>query len=165
MKTIRVELSMASIRQAKEQIEKYANSLQQRTDELCRRLSEIGVEVAKVHVKVDTGELESKISFQRKGNAEYLVISDGNYAAFVEFGTGVIGSGTYKGELPAEWKYDVRRTPSAHDPLDPTAWYYYDEDGIRHRTQGQRAASYMAQASEAMRQKVVQIAREVFDLD
>jgi hypothetical protein len=165
MTTLQIELSAESIRKVKEQIEEYAASLPAKSDECCRRLGEIGMGAALKYVKIDTSELAGGISVQRIGNADYLVVSVGGHAAFVEFGTGVVGAGTYEGELPADWDYDLRETPEAHDPNDPTAWYYYDEDGIRHKTRGQKAASYMAKSSEEMRQKVLEIAKEVYAFD
>lgn len=165
MSAAKVELSQESVRRLKEGIAAYAGSLRQRCDELCRRLSAIGVEAAVAHAKVDTGELASGISFRRVGGADYLVVSEGPYAAFVEFGTGVVGAGSYDGGLPEGWQYDARRTPEAHDTDDPSRWYYYDEDGRLRSTRGQRASSYMAKAAEDMRQRVLSVAKEVFSFD
>lgn len=165
MKTLQIELSAESIRKAREQIEEYAASLPAMSEEFARRLSEIGMDAALTHVKIDTSELAGGISVQRIGDADYIVVSVGGHAAFVEFGTGVVGSGTYEGELPSDWDYDTRETPEAHDTQDPTAWYYYDADGVRHRTRGQQAASYMAKSAEDMRQQVLEIAKEVFAFD
>lgn len=165
MKTLQIVLSADSIRKAKEQIEEYAASLPSMSEEFCRRLGEIGLDTALTHVKIDTNALAAGISVQRIGEADYLVVSVGGHAAFVEFGTGVVGAGTYEGELPADWDYDLRETPEAHDPDDPTAWYYYDDDGTLHKTRGQKAASYMAKSAEEMRQKVLEIAKEVYAFD
>ena len=73
-----------------------------------------------------------------------------------------VGQGTYPGELPKGWGYDTRRTPEAHDPADPTLWYYYDRDGDLRCTRGRVASGYMLAASGEMRRKVLEIAREVF---
>lgn len=156
-------LSVASVRAAREKVERYVESFDPRLDTLCRKLVELGVEVAVANVPVDTGDLRSSIRLERRGERCYLVAARNGHAAFVEFGTGVVGQGTYQGELPDGWGYDERRTPEAHDPIDPTIWYYRDPvDGEVHRTRGRRAAHYMLRADEAMRQKVIETAREAW---
>lgn len=164
MSELRVELSTESVARARDEVRRYAESLPDRFDELCSRLAEVGVEAAAAHVKVDAGRLQSDISARRLGKGHWLVLSVGDYAAFVEFGTGVVGDGTYEGDTPPGWQYDSRQTPEAHDPDDPTLWYYYDEEGRLRSTRGQAASSYMAKAAEEMRQKVLPIAKEVFAL-
>ncbi len=159
---IPLELSVDSVADAVKRVNAYGKSVEAKCDEFTRRLVELGVEVAKVTVRKDTGELESGIRFEKVADGEYLVISEGEYAIFVEFGTGVIGQGTYPGELPAGYGYDERRTPAAHDPIDPTKWYYRDRYGAIRSTRGQTANAYMAASAEQMRQAVLKTAKEVF---
>ena len=155
-------LSSSSIGEAVRRLEAYRSSLPSKVDELLRKLCEAGVDAAVSVVPKDTGELASSIRYERRGDGDYLVVADSEYAAFVEFGTGVVGSGTYPGDLPSGWAYDERRTPEAHDPDDPARWYYYDRDGRLRSTRGRQAAGYMLAASEDMRAKALRIAREVF---
>lgn len=156
-------LSRESVRAAIDQLERYSTDIDRRLDRLCRELVELGCEVAVRNVPVDTGDLKSDIRTERRGEAAYLVIVTNDHAAFVEFGTGVVGQGTYEGQLPASWGYDERRTPEAHDPIDPTIWYYRDPaDGEVHWTRGRRAAHYMLRADEAMRARALELAREAF---
>lgn len=158
-----ISLDSGSISEAVAALEAYASKFEARLDQLCRRLAEMGVDVAVANVPVDTGELKSSIFLERRGDADYLVVADNGHAAFVEFGTGVVGQGTYAGDLPGSWGYDERRTPEAHDPIDPTKWYYRDpKTGIRRGTRGHAAQPYMLPASDAMRQAVLTTAREVF---
>lgn len=159
---IQLGLDAASIDAAIKQVNACGKSLEAKCDELSKRLSEYGVEIAKITVRKDTGELEGGIGFEKVADGEYLVVSEGEYAMFVEFGTGVVGQGTYPGELPAGYSYDERRTPAAHDPNDPTKWYYRDRDGIVRSTRGQTASAYMATSAEQMRQAIIATAKEVF---
>lgn len=159
---IPLELSVDSVAAAVKQARAYGRSLDAKCDELARRLADIGVEIAKVTVRKDTGELESGIGSEKVADGKYLVVSEGDYAIFVEFGTGVVGQGTYPGELPAGYGYDERRTPAAHDPRDPTRWFYRDRDGFVRSTRGQTANAYMAASAEEMRQAVLRTAKEVF---
>ena len=158
-----VPLSGPGIKAAVAELRAYSASLDGKADRLCERLAEEGVNAAVAAVRVDTGNLRDGIYYQRAGKGQFLVMSTGEYCWFVEFGTGVVGQGTYEGNLPESWSYDERRTPEAHDPNDPTRWFYYDDkDGGLRSTRGQTANGYMAQAAEEMRQKVLRIAREVF---
>lgn len=159
---IPLELSARSVAEAVRAVDGYAGSLAPKCRTLCKRLAEAGVEAAVADVRKDTGELAAGIHVEEFGDSSYLVVSDGDHAAFVEFGTGVVGRGTYPGELPAEWGYDERRTPSAHDEKDPTRWYYRDREGAVRSTRGQTANAYMAGASDQMRARALAIAREVF---
>ena len=157
-----IGLSAESVRAAVKEIAAYSASFDGKCDELCKRLAEIGVDGAVAAVRKDTGDLAGGIRFERVGDREYLVVSDGDYAAFVEFGTGVVGQGTYPGDLPDGYGYDERRTPAAHDPVDPTKWYYRDREGVVRSTRGQTANAYMASSAQEMRQAVLTTAREVF---
>lgn len=159
---ISLGLSIDSVAAAIKQVNAYGKSLEAKCDELARRLVELGVDVAKVTVRKDTGDLESGIRFEKVADGEYLLISEGEYAIFVEFGTGVVGQGTYPGELPPGYTYDERRTPAAHDPIDPTKWYYRDREGRIRSTRGQTANAYMATSAEEMRQAILMTAKEVF---
>lgn len=155
-------LSVDSVKAARVKVDSYADSLEAKCDEFARRLAELGVDVVKATVRKDTGDLESGIGTEKLGDGDYLVVSVGEYAIFVEFGTGVVGQGTYPGELPEGYGYDERRTPAAHDPIDPTKWYYRDRDGTVRSTRGQTANAYMAEGAERMRQAVLETAKEVF---
>lgn len=164
MRTVELELSRSSVRAAIDELRAIEADLAERCDRFCERLSDIGVDVAASVVREDTGELRSGIYAESDGPGSWLVVSTGAYAAFVEFGTGVVGQGTYPGKTPPGWGYDERRTPEAHDSTDPTRWYYYDREGNLGTTRGQTANAYMATAADAMRQRALDIAREVFEL-
>lgn len=164
MRALKLELSHSSIRAAIDELAAIEADLAERCDRFCERLAGLGVDVATSVVREDTGELRSGIYAESGGPGSWLVVSAGAYAAFVEFGTGVVGQGTYPGKTPPGWGYDERRTPEAHNPADPTRWYYYDRDGNLGTTRGQTANAYMATAADAMRQQALDIAREVFEL-
>lgn len=157
-----ISLSEQSVDSAIRQLQRYLDSLEAKTDELCARLAEECADAARANAPVDTGWLQAGISVEKRGDASYEVVSEGEYAAFVEFGTGVVGQGTYPGELPAGYGYDERRTPSAHDPMDPEAWFYYDRYGVRRRTKGHAAQPYMLDSAEYARSLVAETAKEVF---
>lgn len=155
-------LSAESVRAALQALDAYKAGLPAKVDRFCRLMAEQGCETAIATVRKDTGELMSSIRVEQAGQAAYLVVADSDHAAFVEFGTGVVGEGTYPGDLPGSWGYDERRTQAAHDAADPTIWYYYDAQGRRRKTRGQTANGFMLAGSEAMRAAMLPVAREVF---
>ncbi len=78
------------------------------------------VEHARRNVTVRSGELQDSIGpGEIKDDGKRItgsVVATAGHAAFEEFGTGLIGAGTYPGELPQEnvpitgsWDYDYRR--------------------------------------------------------
>jgi len=160
---MRVALSQSSVRNAIKEVRRYQGSLPSKLDRALATLAEIGVSTAQGTVRSSMGNVAAAIRFEKAGSACYLVISDDEEAAFAEFGTGVMGEGTYPGELPPEFAgYDLRWTPAAHDPDQPEKWYYYDEEGRRRSTWGQTADAYMFAGSEVMKQMVVPVFKDVF---
>lgn len=77
-----------------------------------REGAEAVVEEAQAIVPVDTGDLHASIhvaSLELVGTSvSATVTADSPHAAFVEYGTGIRGEGTYMGDLPADWQYDYK---------------------------------------------------------
>ena len=74
------------------------------------RLCQIGEDEAKAKVHVDTGELRDSITHnvkQTKLKIKGTVSAGTDHAMFQEFGTGVIGNGTYPGDSSG-WVYDYK---------------------------------------------------------
>ena len=161
-------LSASSVRAARERIQRYAADLPGKVDELCQRLAEIGVQAAVTALHDadahETGELESSIKVEREGARDYLVVTYCGYAVYVEFGTGVVGAGVpYPGNRPEHITGPLSRTTKARED---GSWVYWDDRQGRFRiTKGQRPAGFLAQATVEMRQKVREVAREVFGVD
>lgn len=153
---IRLGLDAKSIDSAIKQLATYRKSVDAKVDELCERLADEGMEVAKVSIRHDeSGELRNSFSVEKVGDAHYLVVNSAPYAVYVEFGTGVVGAGgDYRGERP-EWA----GSPNG----EKEAWVYFDEKQGRFRiTDGQAPQAFMAQGAEAMRNRMIGIAKEVF---
>ena len=91
---------------------------------------------AKELAPVDTGDLAGSIHMQVKASGDELqgrVYTNKEYAAYVEFGTGVTGNGTYPYKVKGlNLKYSNK------------GWAYYDEDKDEWiYTNGQEAQPYM----------------------
>lgn len=105
---------------------------------------------AKALAPADTGLLRESIHMQVKdtGNAvEGRVYTNVEYAAYVEFGTGIKGNGTYPYQiegLSLEYK--------------DKGWVYYDEDKEKKiYTTGQKAQPYMYPALKENEKTIKQI--------
>lgn len=152
-----VPLSKDGIRLAVREVEAYRARLAAREQQFVRRVAEIGLLAAR-SAPVDTGELQGSITLEKIGPSHYAIVADSDHAAYVEFGTGVVGEGTYP-ETPQGWEYN-RDSPHKDDTGEWTFWW--GERGFWMRTRGHAAQPFMLPAAEAMRNAVPRIAREVF---
>lgn len=153
---LKVELSASSLSAARERLEEYIASLPLKADEGARLIADAGEAQAKASAPVETGALRLSIQSERWGEGDYRVTArsvDGNghsYAAFAEFGTGVVGaSAGYPGALPDGYGYGEGLTPKAHQG---DGWWFDHPDDGRTFTRGQAGKHYMADAAAAMRQ-------------
>ena len=161
-KVIKMSLSTSSIRDGIQELKAFRKSLDNKKGELLKRLGEIGVREASVRftTAMYDGVNDSHVSLETTDNG-YKIVASGHAVAFIEFGSGVyhntgdpypnprpegiVGIGEYgKG-------YGKRQT-----------WVYRDEAGEKVFTHGNPAAMPMWYASEEMRSKITQIAKEVF---
>lgn len=164
MKELTISLSEDSLKAAQRWVSSYAASLDARLDDVCKELAEVGEKSAKAHAPADHGLLESSIHTvpDKRGYRVVADAVDGHghaYAAFVEFGTGVVGSGTYPGDLPAGYSYDSGRSPWAHEG---DGWFYWSDNAHDYVfTEGHAAQPFMLPAMADMRARVAQAARRL----
>lgn len=137
------------------------NAYKEKVDGLEEKVTKIacdkGVEYAKQNVAdmgaIDTGALESSIHADVKGNTG-KVIADAPHAAFVEFGTGVVGAGSsHPNPALAGWKYDVNEHGEK-------GWWYPGDDGKLHWTKGMPSRPFMYSAGVQVEDRVYDIAKE-----
>ena len=158
-RVIKFGLSVSEIDRAIKEIEKYEREFKKNIDLMLERLVESGVEIARNEVislgAFDSGKLAGSISsVMYVENNRGLIITNCDYAAFVEFGTGVVGSNSPHPTMP--WDYDVNSHGEA-------GWVYYDEEQGRFRwTKGMPSRPFMYNTAKGLETKVVEIAREVF---
>lgn len=70
--------------------------------------------------------------------ATQRLINNCFYAAFVEYGTGVVGKGTHP--LAKNYAYDTNEHGN-------NGWFFYDDEGNIHWTRGMKAHAYMYHAA------------------
>lgn len=172
-KTLKADLSISSIRNLQKELEKYKDSLTYKCRELAERLSERGVEIARVQIAdldaIFTGELIQSLHSEYKGSTPYgaifAVVTDSKHAAFVCFGTGQRGEDKpYPYPLPegVSWDYNVGKTIRQNAVTGRYYWFYPGQDGKWHYTEGMPARPFMYLTSMELIREVPKIAKEVF---
>lgn len=158
---IRMTLDPQSISRAIREVERYENELKRKINLLLTRLAEDGANIARVSVAemnaVETGALLESIQgyFDPKRGVG-IVEAGSKYAIYVEFGTGVVGEGTYTGDSVYEWVYDI----NGHGE---DGWTYFNaNDGRFYHTTGQVSRPFMSMTARELSNEVEQVAMEVF---
>ena len=155
------------------ELEKYRDDLSHKMDMLIRRLNEEGVHYAKIYIsQMDwygtLGWISSQInSFYDATSHKGVIKIDDSRAAFVEFGTGIVGSTSpHPGELFG-WEYNTmghgasgwlypttERDPNPNKTIRNGKLYAW--------TAGMPSRPFMYDAGIHLELVVDQIAREVF---
>lgn len=159
MKKITIQLSETSIKAAIKDLEKYKREIGAKAKTLVQRLVEAGVEIAKQEVLTlgafDSGELHDSLDgLMYTDGTHGIIFTNCGHAAFVEFGTGVVGAASPHPTMP--WAYDTQNHGDK-------GWVYYDEKQGRFRwTKGMPSRPYMYLTARQLEEKVGEIARDVF---
>ena len=173
MAEITVPLSRKGISDAKKFLLDYKkNVLQQKLRLFVERLAQEGVKIAKANITtfdaIFTGELLNSIheesGVSTKDTAIFYVVADSEHAVWVEWGTGQLGSeAPYPYPFPegVEWNYNTGKTIFEISP-GQYGWFYPMPDGTWRFTQGMPARPFMYETAIDLRQRMVQIAKEVF---
>lgn len=167
-----------SVENAISELNDYYEQLEERCKRLVMKLAEYGAEVAKaiiVDLPYSTGDLENSI-FAIYDEKEHcaLLKADSEHAVFVEFGTGLIGEGTYTNSdylAVAEengWEGYFVGGDEGCEFLSSTGrygWVTVMNNGKYYFTEGQEAKHFMDDASRAMQEKFNEIVQQVFKND
>ena len=153
MPIIHVELSSAGLDSAIAELKEYQRKVEALGEKVVKRLADEGAENARELASfmnaVDTGELVGSIRGEVEGSTGYVRATAG-HAAYVEFGTGVVGA---RSPHPGgSWVYDI----NAHGD---EGWYYY-KNGGKHWTRGMPSRPYMWDTAEMMAQAVPNVVAE-----
>jgi len=173
-KKIKMRLSTSSIRNAIEELEVYRDSIEEKTYLLGKRLSELGVDIAKTKVveldAVFTGELRDSISSIEKsckdGKNVFAIKANSKHAIFVEVGTGIIGaSSPYPGKLPVTYaqgkSFTTLEKPFGKYPAGTYGWFY-ERDGKVYFTEGMPSRPFMYETGMEIGELVVNEAKKIF---
>ena len=170
MKKIQVTLSLDGIEQAIKELNDYAKEVEVKTRLLVTKLMDFGADIARVKIvslgAVDTGELLSSVDgyYSPLLNAGFIRVTS-DHAAFIEFGTGVVGEAIPHPNAEylakAGWAYAVGSTIfTTKDGL--TGWIYPKDDGTFEFTVGNESRPFMYETALELQREFPRIAREVF---
>ena len=153
MPIIHVELSAAGLDAAIAELKEYQQKVEGLGVKVVKRLAADGAanarELASFMNAVDTGELVGSIVGEASGENGSIKATAG-HAAYVEFGTGVVGAGS---PHPIGWAYDV----NGHGD---EGWHYIGDDGHLHWTKGMPSRPYMYDTARMMAEAVPDIVAE-----
>lgn len=157
MKTITIELSKESCKDALKELKKYEREIKPKLDEVCRRLAEIGKQeaIAVVDaVRLSDGNAVERIDVERTDNG-YKIVMEGEDVYFIEFGTGDGVDAHYDTSVPVAWgTWSVEHSQM----LWNKGFWYYDNE----RYTGTTAYMPMYYAGKAMREALPKVMNEVF---
>lgn len=166
MRTIQVDLSKSSIRNAIKQLEEYNKSLLDKNDLFVKKLAQLGVDIAEQQIAMADGDSNKyhdiRIIPHSFGNYSQATIRlDGEDILFIEFGSGIHYNPTDP-EHASKFGYGVGTYPGQTHAFDTDGWWYRDSIGDKHHSYGTRATSPMLKASNVIINEVRRIAREVY---
>ena len=170
-KILTANLSVSSIRQLQKNLEKYKDGLTYKATLLAERLSERGVEIARVQIAdldaIFTGELIQSLHSEYKGSTPYgaifAVVTDSEHAAFVCFGTGIVGKESpYPYELPEGVTWDYASGKTIRQLADGRYGWLYPRDGKWYFTEGMPSRPFLHNTAMELREIVEKTAKEIF---
>ena len=157
---IKFLLDEKEINRAIREVAKFRKEFLEKCNRLIEALTDEGVEIAKLKVAeldaVYTGELMNSIDGYYSPTYNVGIIKAvAYYAAYVEFGTGVVGSQSPHPN-PNGWQYDV----NAHGD---EGWVYYDDESGKFRwTKGFKSRPFMYNTARQLEKECKRISQEVF---
>lgn len=163
-RVISFDLSPGGIAYAINEIERFKKDFITACNELIKQLTGAGTRAAQYALMsygaAYTGNLIDSLGAGARFDADSrtgIVRTDCEYAAYVEFGTGIIGEGDHPDAGRAGWSYDINHHGES-------GWYYVarNRDGLVHWTQGEPAKPFMYNAFINVRSLTPQYTAVVF---
>lgn len=161
MKIVIDPFDQNSIKKAVSLVKQYKRDFLAKEKIFVQRLAEIGVSVATSgFATADYDGIKDVQVTMTQSGASAKVIAYGETVGFIEFGTGV--------RYP-EWDNSgMEYTPPKHGTYgkgqgkNPKGWYFSNGKGSAQHTYGNQPAEAMRTARDMMKERIVQIAREVW---
>lgn len=153
-KVYNINLSERGIKELQNGLKEYEKWLKKKSDELCKRLADMGAQKAEVNFAAAyyDGNEDHEITVEPIDGG-YAVKASGNTVLFVEFGTGLIGyghpepNGMGPGTYPGEGHWD-----------DPDGWWYAHGK----HSHGNPPNMPMYSTVKELEQELERVVREVF---
>lgn len=165
MKKFKTDLSYDGIGKLIDELTEYKKSLDDKCNEIVRRLEEMGVERAKALCPVDTGEAKDSIVGYVDEGEHIATIIAGSHCIYIEFGTGVIGKGSP--HPSPEWLAFMKWAYGSGGTIfttksGKTGWYYPADDGSWKFTEGMPSRPFMYETVQFLKKQSTRVAKEVF---
>lgn len=162
---IRFSFSTESINNAIKRLEEYKEEFAYKNELFVQRLANIGLTVARAKVVSVKGDANTNVLFEVKLDSfgsfkQARIKMSGEDVLFIEFGAGIHYNPTDH-PLANEFGYGVGTYPGQTHAYDDY-WFYVDEDGVKHMSQGTEAAMPMYEATLEIIKQIRTIAKEVF---
>ena len=158
-KVYTIDLSTSGIEELKKNLTDYNKWLKKKSEELCRRLAELGVQKAEIYfgTAIYDGIYDFEVHCEPT-ECGYVVKASGEKILFIEFGSGLIGDG-----YPPEESNGM--TPGSYSDTigkghwnDPNGWYY--EHGKKSR--GNPPNMPMYKSMKEVELEIGRVVKEVF---
>lgn len=159
MKKITITLDPSSVEDAIKEIKAYRDEFNRKLVAFAKAIAERGVEIAKLQIvelgAFDSGTLAGSIAMRIEGN-KGIIFTNCPWAAYVEIGTGIVGSANPHPTMP--WAYNVNN----HEK----GWVYYDERRGQFRfTSGMPSRPFMYLTAQQLQREAGEIAKQFFGGD
>lgn len=155
-----IDITLDELEKGMKQILLYKKEFVEKANFFLQYLCKTGVDIARVKVMkykaVDTLQLATGLDFRvLVSGKEAIIVTNCGYAAYVEFGTGIMGE-ISSHPIPGVWRYDIKHHGD-------NGWVYYDERKKTFKwTQGMMAKPFFYETANVLGQRTRQLAREVF---
>ncbi len=167
-KTIKMNLSAGSIQNAVKELQRYKQSLISKNDLFVQRLAEVGIPVINANIAAAQGDSDKNHNTYIKLNSfgsysRAVLVVEGADLLMIEFGAGIhynTPAGTSPHPKGQELGYTIGSYGKGHGAED--YWYYQAETGESVRSYGTESTMPVYKASVEIRQKIREIAKEVF---
>lgn len=122
-----VGLSASGINELLSAIQNYQRWLERKTEELCQRLAEYGVQIANIGFQgsiYDGSSGDWTVTIEDRGSLQKAVVARGATVLFIEFGTGVV----YPDSHPEAAKNGMIRGTYGKGHGKQETWGFYGDD-------------------------------------
>lgn len=159
MYSINLVLNENSFEKASDELLQYAIKLEYCEKLILKKLAEYALERMKYYLEettnqeTSTGELINSLSIELGENFA-RAFTNNEYAKYVEFGTGIIGSRNPHPSLPRGWTYDT----NSHGEK---GWVYTAKDGKKYWTKGEIAHQFAYRTYLDLKQNYIRLSKEV----
>lgn len=156
-----INISVQGLDELIDQLHNFADSMDRRVQELCRRLAMMGATSVSLGFAraIYTGDMDTSVYVEEVSPTNYKIVAAGQTVLFAEFGAGV----TYGGGHPqaAQFGFGPGTYPGQTHAMTGNGWYLPKAKGGGH-TYGNPPNMPMYNTAQDLKREIERVAREVF---